>query len=254
MYLLTENFRLFTLCGCWMPESLKNSKCKSILYSFYSLTILILTIGMLSMKIINVTSTSYKNIQKFAITIYGLAEFISSTFKFTTITLKREQIFETERTFFTCFNNSNNKEEIEILQHFNKICRLLKNWFPINATTTFLFVISLFYIYIYIIGGLLIAVVLLEFVVLFHWNWDLSWITHGIWSWMITQHMKFHLPPLFGSLTFIKQSFRFQLVSLTWILTHLLPVTRFKFVPNLSYWNTDWWAYPNFNRTGNTLL
>lgn len=123
MQLLAENFLIFTCCGCWMPESATNSKCKSIVYNLYSFTLFALVIGLISMKITNVAVGSFRSIQEFAIATFALADFMCAVFKSITVYRKRDELFEIERTFLRCINNNNDEEERKIQQNFDKICR-----------------------------------------------------------------------------------------------------------------------------------
>lgn len=77
---------------------------------------------MISMKIINVTSESYSNIQDFAVAIFSLTDFIGSLCKSITIYVKREKVFEIQRIFLFC-NKNNNREEINVQHDFDGICR-----------------------------------------------------------------------------------------------------------------------------------
>lgn len=127
MHLLSENFRLFTFLGFWMPQEYKSSKLKSLAYNAYSLTLLTLLLTLISMKIANISQSfgAIRNVEDCAILLLGVPELTCSVFKSVVIHKKRKEIFAIERTFLKCRNRRDEGEEV-IQNQCDKICRLVR--------------------------------------------------------------------------------------------------------------------------------
>lgn len=78
------------------------------------------------MKVINIASTSFDNIQEFAGEILGVTEAVGSICKAITVHGKRKQLFNIQSTFDSIKNKKFNKQEIEIQAYFDKLCRLVE--------------------------------------------------------------------------------------------------------------------------------
>lgn len=124
MHLLRGNFRLFTLCGCWLPEACHSAKWTTALYNCYSLELLILDCPLISMKIISASAKSFSNVQQFAEEFVGFVQIVCGLLKSIAIYRQRRPLFVIERCFPDCIRNNERKEEIEIHDWFDKIARL----------------------------------------------------------------------------------------------------------------------------------
>lgn len=122
MHLLRENYFMFTLCGCWMPDSARSSKCKSLVYNLYSLTLLILVFGLFSMKIVNV-ARGFKSVQEFAVLMFGVPDFTCSMFKSITLCVKSKQLFDIERKILDSKSKNDGREEVAIQKRCDHVCR-----------------------------------------------------------------------------------------------------------------------------------
>lgn len=127
MYLLKENFLLFTCCGFWTPERAYKSRSNYLLYKLYNFVVTSLTLGQILMKIVNVTlhvNRGFADIQEFAIELFALPDQVTAINKLLTINRKRREILAIERVFFECKKRQNfGVEEMTIQANVDKMCR-----------------------------------------------------------------------------------------------------------------------------------
>lgn len=123
MHFLRDNFIIFSACGCWMPDSARDSKFKSRVYNIYSLTLFTLTIVLMSMKVFTLVTRGFKNIEELAIKLFVLPDFVCATVKFVNFLRKENEVFAIQRVFLQCASERIDEQEAKIHYEFDNLCR-----------------------------------------------------------------------------------------------------------------------------------
>lgn len=174
MHTLTENFLIFTICGCWMPDGFTSSKCKSTLYKYYRLIILTNACVLIVLKIINL-SRGFNSVEQCASLLLSLPDFISGIVKAITIYNNRKKLYDIDELFFKCQRMNNGEVEIKIRDGFDFMCRYVDS-LSLHNSNLFLKIDS-------IVNLTILALILsinnnLLYLILFHFKITYFWMLH----------------------------------------------------------------------------
>lgn len=123
MQFLQQSFHIFSICGCWVPESIKNSKYKLIAYNLYVFTILGVVLAFLYLRTIVIIRLPEKNVSNFAASTIAYFESFCTVFKAITIYRKRIDLLKIRSIFLKCSNKNSSRTEVGIQNDVNNTCK-----------------------------------------------------------------------------------------------------------------------------------
>lgn len=123
MHFLRDNFLIFSVCGCWTPDSARGSKCKSAAYKIYSLTLFSLTLILVSMKVFDLVTGGVRNFEELAVKLFVLPDFVCAIIKFVNFSRKEKDVLAIETVFLQCASGRIDVEEAKIQMQFDNLCR-----------------------------------------------------------------------------------------------------------------------------------
>lgn len=123
MPFLEHSFKIFSICGCWVPESIEHSKYKSIAFKLYGLTILTWVLTFSYLRTVVVISLPDKSVENIAASTIAYFETFCTVFKAITIYKKRIALFQIRRIFGNFFNKNTTKAEMKIQNDVDDVCK-----------------------------------------------------------------------------------------------------------------------------------